>query len=450
MGQVAAEVDEDWDLVARLAADLHEAHARLVQLMVSVIADGTWEGRGLRSPEHFLVLRAGLSASQAKAIVLLAQRSGELPQTARALQEGRISLDQAAVVARHTPPEFDTTVAEFAQYATVPQLQRSVAKYHFESAEPAEESHRATVLPPAPEPDPPASLTMHHEDGRFTLRYDAPSEIGTLVETALAEAKDWLFQQRSGGDGDAPPQSEGVASSEQVRVTWADALAVLANRSLDAVAVTGRRGKYRVNVFLDTDGGWLGGRPRLPRHVVDGLTCDGQLVPVWLTEGVPVNVGRAHRVVPDRTRRLVVDRDRGCRFPGCAATAFVEIHHLVHWADGGPTDLDNLLSLCPFHHDGHHRREFTISGDPTRDDGLVFRSPHGLRIGPPDIRGPGARPPTLALVRGAPVASSTPSGRPTPRTGRTYPAPAGETLHVKLVDFTPDLPPEAWRRAPTR
>lgn len=128
MGQAAVELEDDWDLVARLAADLHDAHARLVDLMIGVITEATWEGRGLRSPEHFLVLRAGLSQGQARAIVLLARRACELPETAKALREGRISLDQAAVVARHTPSEFDTTVAEFAQYATVAQLQRSVAK----------------------------------------------------------------------------------------------------------------------------------------------------------------------------------------------------------------------------------------------------------------------------------------------------------------------------------
>ena len=47
---------------------------------------------------------------------------------------------------------------------------------------------------------------------------------------------------------------------------------------------------------------------------------------------------------------------------GLWAGAFVEIHHLRHWRDGGTTDVWNLLSLCPFHHDGHHRGEFTITG----------------------------------------------------------------------------------------
>ncbi|HET7398100.1 MAG TPA: DUF222 domain-containing protein [Intrasporangium sp.] len=301
---------EDWELVARLAADLHDAHARLVNLMVRVIESGSWEGAGLRSPEHWLVVRAGLSPTHARAVVLLARRAAELPVTVAGLRAGRLSLDQAALVARHVPAECDATVAEFAQHATVPRLQRSVGRYDFPLAAPATAADDGADLQrPARdwgsgadegggglpvEPVAPASLVMFRDDDRFVLRYEAPAEVRALVETALAEAKDWLFQQRGG------------------QATLAEAMGVLADRSLDTVQVSSRRAKYRVHVFLDTEGRWLLGRPRLPRHVLESLTCDGELVPVRLREGQPVNVGRGRRTVPERTRRLVLDRDRGC------------------------------------------------------------------------------------------------------------------------------------------
>jgi len=221
-----------------------------------------------------------------------------------------------------------------------------------------------------------------------------------------------------------------------------------------------RRARYRVQVHLDTTGGWLTGSPRLPKHVVDGLTCDGTLTPVWETDGHPVNVGRTHRVVPHRTRVLVLDRDRGCRFPGCPVSAadYLEVHHLTHWFDGGRTDLANLACLCTFHHDGHHRGEYTITGDPNRSDGLQFTTRQCWPIGPPTE--PPTRPPetpTLTAVDlpagaagqpldekpGEPPQPSesrpprAPRRRPTPRLGRTYPAPTGGTLHLHLVDLTP-------------
>jgi hypothetical protein len=185
---------------------------------------------------------------------------------------------------------------------------------------------------------------------------------------------------------------------------------------------------------------------------VDGLTCDGNLTPVWTTEGRPVNVGRSQRVVPHRTKVLVDDRDRGCRFPGCGSTASVEVHHLVHWRDGGATDLANLLSLCPFHHDAHHRGEFTVVGDPAAPEGLEFTTRLGRPIGPmrrtvhtgslaePTGSGGQARP---VLSTGPPVRPGAgpdcgaPPGRPRPRLGRRYAAPTGGVLHLGLVDFTP-------------
>ena len=198
----------------------------------------------------------------------------------------------------------------------------------------------------------------------------------------------------------------------------------------------GRR--YRVQVHLDTDGGWLTGRPRLPQHITNQLTCDGTLTPVWETDGHPVNVGRAQRVVPHRTRILVLDRDRGCRFPGCGSTRPPrDPPPPVHWRDGGPTDTTNLLGLCPFHHDGHHRGEFTLTGDPTHPDGLTFHTDTGLLIGPPQEP---PRPTGLTLAptrpRRRPRNSRTDADHQPDSDGATPPPPAAP-LHLHLVDFTP-------------
>jgi HNH endonuclease len=143
-----------------------------------------------------------------------------------------------------------------------------------------------------------------------------------------------------------------------------------------------RQKNWRIYVHLSTDGSWLSGGHMLPGHLVRKLTCDGVLQPVWETQGVPVNVGRAQRIVPDRTRRLIVDRDRGCRYPGCAVgvVPYLEVHHLDHWLDGGRTDLDRMLCLCPYHHDRHHAGEYDMSGTPTRPDGVRFTGASGREI----------------------------------------------------------------------
>ncbi|HEX7537442.1 MAG TPA: HNH endonuclease signature motif containing protein, partial [Dermatophilaceae bacterium] len=214
--------------------------------------------------------------------------------------------------------------------------------------------------------------------------------------------------------------------------------------SLGSVNSINRRDAYRTYVHLDTEGGWLTGKPRLPVHISEKLTCDGILQPVWHTQGAPVNVGRAQRIVPPRTRRLVEDRDRGCRFPGCEATPYLECHHLIHWVDGGPTDTWNLACLCPFHHDGHHDGDFTITGDADDPDGLTFTSRSGYPIKPGPTFITPTHPPTPARAPDSPGSSSAATGTAAaavtpPATAPPeirYRGPTGESLDLGWVSFS--------------
>ncbi|MGO4340292.1 HNH endonuclease signature motif containing protein [Pedococcus sp. 2YAF34] len=66
-------------------------------------------------------------------------------------------------------------------------------------------------------------------------------------------------------------------------------------------------------------------------------------------------------------------RDRGgCTFPGCTRPAgWTDAHHLVHWADGGPTSIDNAALLCRAHHSIVHTHRYSarITHDNDGDDG---------------------------------------------------------------------------------
>jgi hypothetical protein len=52
--------------------------------------------------------------------------------------------------------------------------------------------------------------------------------------------------------------------------------------------------------------------------------------------------------------------------PGCGATHGLHAHHLQHWEDGGRTELDNLVLLCPYHRRLRHRGGITITGPAGR------------------------------------------------------------------------------------
>jgi hypothetical protein len=116
------------------------------------------------------------------------------------------------------------------------------------------------------------------------------------------------------------------------------------------------------------------------------LACDASLMRVVMNgRSEPLDVGRRTPVVSAAIRRAVIVRDRGCRFPGCdRPQAWCDAHHVVHWADGGPTSLANLLLLCRRHHGMVHRSGGfgleLLEGRP------VFRRPDGSILedrGPP-------------------------------------------------------------------
>ena len=178
-------------------------------------------------------------------------------------------------------------------------------------------------------------------------------------------------------------------------------------RSLDVVESESRRDRFRTWLHLEVTGGeptttdgW-----HVPMAVRDRILCDGVVAPVWHRDGVAFSVGRAQHVVPERTRRIVEHRDRGCRVLGCSQDRFVEIHHIVHWNQGGPTDTWNLVSLCPKPHKLHHQGLLGISGDADVFDGLVFTDTDGLPLtglDPPTV--PNGSPPTPTVPYRAPLA----------------------------------------------
>jgi hypothetical protein len=82
------------------------------------------------------------------------------------------------------------------------------------------------------------------------------------------------------------------------------------------------------------------------------LGCDAAVTRVVFgADSAVLDVGRATRVPATATRRAVQARDRGCVWRGCHRPAsWGEVHHLRHWAQGGSTDLVNLVTICGTHH----------------------------------------------------------------------------------------------------
>ena len=105
------------------------------------------------------------------------------------------------------------------------------------------------------------------------------------------------------------------------------------------------------------------------------LACDGTLLGAVVGAGGAVlNLGRTRRLVSRAQRRALMIRDRICQYPSCAQTRHLQAHHVVPWAAGGRTDLDNMILLCQWHHTTVHEGGVRIESRP---NGWQFILPDG-------------------------------------------------------------------------
>ncbi len=133
--------------------------------------------------------------------------------------------------------------------------------------------------------------------------------------------------------------------------------------AFDGLAFTGGVGGVRVSNGP--------GEALISQQSVERITCDCEIHRIVLSpKGEPLDVGRATRTISLPMRRALVIRDGGCRVEGCdRPPPWCEGHHIITWAQGGKTELRNLVLLCSRHHHGVHQYEYTIdyapSGKPT-------------------------------------------------------------------------------------
>lgn len=351
--------DEITEELAELCGQQNVITGRITELLAEVEDEGLLGGTGLRSLEHFATWQLGVSGGRARVLTAIARRRVEFPVTVGLLDTGLLSEDQAGVIARKAPAGTDEHYAELARTATVAQL-RTALRAAPKSAPPSDDTDddEDQKSAPASEPDRQVSAWwLDDDDWELRARLDAVD--GALVDAALrahleALVAEWKREKEAGGTPARP--------FPRLR----DALVRMAEHSLDAAAHLrphGHRTTVVLHVNLDRGIGELHLGPALSEAERRYLSCDAR-VEVWFErDGQPIGVGRTTREIPRRLRRALEHRARGCcEVPGCDATQGLHAHHLVHWEDGGPTELWNLLLICPFHHRAHHHGTITIRG----------------------------------------------------------------------------------------
>ncbi len=351
-----------------LHAEWTRLHAEMLRTLAVIADDEGFTFEGQTGLVDWVVFETGAFRRTARAWVRTAERLEELPSVTSELASGRISFDHAAVAARFAATGDGATSGDDELFA---ELARA------ESADAVARSARDG------RPAPPGGDRRQREDRRLRWWWDEhemmhldgllPTVDGATVELALT---------RIAARAPRDPASGLFAEPEH---RFADALVSLASGALADETTDHRPDLATVVVHIDASA--AGGAARLDDgtplgpSTIDRLLCDARLTPVaHAGDGSPLGVGRTTRRIPHWLRRILSARDRGCRFPGCGRTRHTHAHHIEHWAQGGTTSLDNLATLCRFHHHLVHEDGWRIEGDPA--GALRVYSPAGHRVQP--------------------------------------------------------------------
>lgn len=205
------------------------------------------------------------------------------------------------------------------------------------------------------------------------------------------ELPEWFT---SSGDSKTLP-AETVMVRDGLRQRYADALVVLCSGQIttdpDADRATVVVATSLQALQSDELGCELEGSGVIHPEIARRLSCDCRLQ--WVLrnpDGTAVGIGRAGRNIPPYLRRELLHRDGGCTFPGYGTKRFVDGHHISHWEAGGPTNLDNLTTVCRFHHKLLHEFGWRVALDEHQSAGW-FR-PDGRRYEPGTSRADPATP----------------------------------------------------------
>ncbi len=392
--------------ICELAGHLAAATCRFLVLLGDFDARRGWASWDMNSCAEWLSWKCQMSSGTAREHVRVARALRDLPVIRGEFGAGRLSYAKVRALTRIATPDTEAGLAELAGPMTGNQLERFArAHRQVSAADDADARIRRRLA------------WRFEEDGSLAGTFRLPPLAGAVLLKALRAAAADLEHPH---DGQPPDVSAETRPADQppalTSSSLADALLVVAEAFLaDKAAAADDPEVYQVVVHVGTDaipGGPAAGAPDVsaetpadapappaqpPGHPADPARChveDGPAISVttaqmiacsaawsWMlhdSAGRLLDLGRQRRRPNAALRRAARERDKcRCRFPGCESRR-IDLHHIQYWSNRGRTSLDNLVSLCKYHHMLVHERGYLIAA--ARDGTFTFYRPDGTAI----------------------------------------------------------------------
>lgn len=392
---------------------------------------------GIKSTAHYIAWACSMSAGPAREHVRVARALRTMPQTKAAFRQGRLSYSKVRELTRLAGQVDEDGLVPLALQMTASQLARTVSGFRsaagtrmraerkrgFRSVQQPDGMVRVTVVL-APEEAAVVTAAIETAARRATAPVDPAPE--ARVGDSAATAPDQAASPRGPSEHSAqpglptdavwtPPMRDTVQALvdvaagylETTNVAAADdhTLVVVQVNAAHLTSVDPTVGRVEpaaqtsaetvpAGTPADDDSGttaqsaraalaagtcYVEGQGPIEAATALRLACTASLIGALVdAHGEVLALGRTVRLATRAQRRALRVRDKGiCQFDGCHQTHHLEAHHIVPWACGGPTDLDNLILLCRRHHVLVHEGGITITRDPKSSRRYTFRLPDG-------------------------------------------------------------------------
>ncbi len=397
-----------------------EAEIKLAAAVAAFDDRDTWKLEGSLSPAAWLKHRLGISHGHAVVLLKLARGLWERVELADAVVDGELSVDKARVILER----FTKARAEYAErdvdmlITHANRLSVNDCKVFMAAWAARVDAEIESLNPDDDTPsdndadrDPTSELFVNEiGDGQVIVNASLAPVLGETFRTAIELARKLVRGENtdevpvdsetledgntnskaSKASGCSSSTEEGPEDTRNRAEERADALELIVRFFLDhnnnIGTTNGSRPDVHVEVNLDVLEERVGGIG-LTRYSNYGLTindvhrilCDCNITRI-VTRGASevLDIGRKTRNVPVALNKAIHRRDRTCRMPGCDAHGlFTEVHHRIHWAHGGPTNIVNCFLLCYRHHRMVHSKDqpWTVQGNA--NDVLTFIAPNG-------------------------------------------------------------------------
>ena len=372
------------DVVPALSGAIHTLEAIRVALVAEIDKQGLPGPRGATSTAAWLANNTSLSYGESNRVTKLGAALDAHPDIAAAYQAKRINADAARLIVaflEKPPPGMpleavDSVRAfllEAAEGNDVRELRVAITRLR--------DTFDTDDTPASEDTDRNELYTSTTLNGRMAVKGDFDAETGEMLLAALSPlsiprptddaGRDnrTAGQRRADGfteilrrylDSGASPDDGGERPHLHLHIQAKD-LTTTEEARTDTVSDEPDNA-YFFDLFGRTGVGrmpWMGA---MSVEAARRIACDSVVHPIVMDEhGSPLDLGRSTRTANRKLRRALVARDGGCAFLGCGRpAAWCDAHHIQHWADGGATDLDNLVLLCRFHHRLIHHSEWEV------------------------------------------------------------------------------------------